>query len=102
MLAKIAKLHQLAGELSKQYEDARATKFPSFQMWKRDDHDPKIWCNSEICSTVLPCPFAFPRFLLVRAVADLGTKTSAMEDEYDKLIAVKTKGELQGFGKSLI
>lgn len=52
--------------------------------------------------TVLPCPFAFPRFLLLRAVTDLGTKTSAMEDQYDKLIAVKTKGELQGFGKPLI
>lgn len=32
-----------------------------------------------------------------RAVADLETACKRMEDEYDKLVKLKTKGELSGY-----
>ena len=49
---------------------------------------------------------SFPRPSLLRSagrgIADLQESCKAMEAEYDKLIHLKTKGDLQGFEKILV
>ena len=37
----------------------------------------------------------------LRAVSDLQDATAKMEAQYDKLVALKTKGDLQGYTKNL-
>ena len=46
--------------------------------------------------------YPFSTDLLPRAVTNLQQKTKAMDDEYDKLIQLKTKADLQGYDKSLL
>jgi len=57
VLQKTSKLHQLSGELQKNFDDPKATQ----------------------------------------AVKDLAEKCNALENEYDTLMHVKTKGDLQGY-----
>ena len=101
ILQKTTKLHQLAGDLQAKFSDERAGRpwFPQnthFQF----DFTGSGWigfiCNSHsyFFSDGLHC--------FARAVESLEASCKKMEHEYDKLIKLKTQGELQGFEKTLI
>ena len=96
VLQKTSKLHQLSGELQKNFDDPKATQ--TFVCIYTSDVSIGFYSSKRS----QPLPFLRPPWfscllLQPRAVNDLADKCSALEHEYDGLMHLKTKGDLQGY-----